>query len=320
MRRLSPLLWASAWSVAAGAASAAALRVVAWDRASLLVGWNALGPLPYLVVALPLVGALLTRRWALAVVTALTLLAAGAFGLPEVRARRPVGAAERAAPGLSLLTWNLNLGRGAGAAAAAISREHPDLVLLQEVTPASLVLLRAALDAYPSQVVDARPGAFGSAMASVFPLEGSRAEAGGLPLLQATLQLPTGSQRVVNVHTRSPVGRGLAVWSAQFAALQGIVAAPGPPLLLAGDFNADWGNEVFRQLLRSGLTDAAAARGQIWSPTWPADSPVGPLLRLDHVLTSAELTVLSLRRGGAGGSDHRGLRARIVRRAPAAGR
>ena len=302
---------AGTWVLVAGLAALLAARVVAWDSRSLLVGWNALGLVPYLVIAPIAAVAAARQRWSLVAAAVVVLGVALLHAAPQLAAReqaRPIG--DR----MDLVTWNLEFGRAAPAVVRLVEQRRPDVLLLQEVTPDSLPVLNPVLETYPYRWIDARPDAFGSVIASRFALEDPRTiDIVGLPMAAATVDTPAGRFGIVNVHTLSPLGAGRPTWTRQIRGLAQLVRSRQQPMLLAGDFNADWGNRAFRALLSAGLTDAAAARGQLWSPTWPGDSAFGPVLRLDHVVTTSELTVVELRRGPAGG-DHRSLWATIAKR------
>jgi endonuclease/exonuclease/phosphatase (EEP) superfamily protein YafD len=68
----------------------------------------------------------------------------------------------------------------------------------------------------------------------------------------------------------------------------------------------------FRELLGTGLTDAAEAAGKALTPTWPVNSPVPPFVALDHVLVSGDITVAGFERVLVPGSDHAAVVARLV--------
>lgn len=129
----------------------------------------------------------------------------------------------------------------------------------------------------------------------------------GLPMTRATVLTEAGPVRLVNVHVLSPLAEA-SRWRRQLSLLGEEAARPGPPIMLAGDFNATWGHRPFRRLLATGLSDAAAARGAVWAPTWPAGARLlRPLLRIDHVLTGRGLVATACGTGPAGGSDHRSI-------------
>jgi endonuclease/exonuclease/phosphatase (EEP) superfamily protein YafD len=81
-----------------------------------------------------------------------------------------------------------------------------------------------------------------------------------------------------------------------------------------GDFNATWGNRGFRAILSTGLTDAAAARGDPFDFTWSQTLPIlPPIIRIDHVLTGGDaVTVTAIETHPGPGSDHRDLTATVA--------
>jgi endonuclease/exonuclease/phosphatase (EEP) superfamily protein YafD len=119
------------------------------------------------------------------------------------------------------------------------------------------------------------------------------------------VELAVGGQRLVvaGVHL-SPMlpgarHRRLRRELAQFAEF---VGRTDRAVLVAGDFNATPWSPHFRDLIEAaGLRHAADGRGYLatWpSWFWPARIPI------DHILLKGPLTVTSLRRGPAVGSDH----------------
>jgi endonuclease/exonuclease/phosphatase (EEP) superfamily protein YafD len=84
---------------------------------------------------------------------------------------------------------------------------------------------------------------------------------------------------------------------------------------MVGDFNATWDNRGFAALLDDGLTDAAAARGKAIDMTWPNGALIPPFVRIDHLLTGANLAATAIATGPGFGSDHRYLTATVAVRA-----
>jgi endonuclease/exonuclease/phosphatase family metal-dependent hydrolase len=83
--------------------------------------------------------------------------------------------------------------------------------------------------------------------------------------------------------------------------------------LVVGDFNATWNNRGFRAIISTGLTDAAAARGESLDMTWSQFTfPLPPLIRIDHVLTGPGVVVTSIHTEPGPGSDHRALLAQVA--------
>jgi endonuclease/exonuclease/phosphatase (EEP) superfamily protein YafD len=88
----------------------------------------------------------------------------------------------------------------------------------------------------------------------------------------------------------------------------------GPSTLVVGDLNVTPWSAVYRRLLDEGdLIDPQRVHGL--QPSWPAR--LGPLgLPIDHVLHGPALTTRGRELGPSFGSDHRSVRARLVRLAP----
>lgn len=314
MRHLGAAARLFGWLVVAVVGLLAVARLVAWDTTfSPLLGIHALGPLPYLAVLPVAVGALVRREARLALVALAVLFVAVPTGLPELAAAEdePLGA--RTTPGLRILSWNVyHSNADVGAIDKVVSEANADVVVLQEVSSANVEALSrsAALSSYRYTFTTPATSAFGSGIWSRLPLEGAEEfDVGGLPMTRAILVTAAGPVRLVNVHVLSPVADGRrGIWPRQLRALAEVARSPGPPIVLAGDFNATWGHRPFRRLLDAGLEDAGAARGSRWSPTWPEGRRwVPPLLRIDHVLSGPGLVSTSYRTGDNGGSDHRSI-------------
>ena len=319
MRHLAPVLRVVGWAVVALLGLLAVARVVAWAAGvPALLGMHALGPLPYLA-GLPVAGAALIGREAQLAVVALAVAAVAVpTGLPEYAAASETPLGARSSTQLRILSWNLyHANADAAAIDMVVGDANADVVVLQEVSPTNTDALKrsAALSGYRHTFSTPAASAFGSGIWSRLPLEGAQEfDVGGLPMSRATLMTGAGPVRLVNVHALSPVtDQGRNVWPRQLRALAELARSPGPPVLMAGDFNATWGHRPFRRLLDVGLEDAAAARGARWEATWPVDRRwVPPVLRIDHVLSGPGLAATSYRTGDAGGSDHRSIVVNLI--------
>jgi endonuclease/exonuclease/phosphatase (EEP) superfamily protein YafD len=292
-------------------------RWVAWDSRSSLVAFNALTPIA-LLPAWPTLGvaALLRRRALTAVATAL-VVAHVVLVWPEATAGHPVPSAARTAPSLRVFDANVLSGNpDASGFGAEINAAHPDVVVLEESSPAFVEALdRTVPGRYPYRFTVDRTDPFAFALLSRLPLtDSSVVMVGGRPLaVRSTIQAPTGPQRLVAVHTVSPTGGHRQEWAAGLSEIRRLAALETGNLLVVGDFNATWGNRGFRALIDDGFSDAAAARGHPFSMTWPRNRPlVPPLVRIDHVLTRGVLSVTSIRTGAGHGSDHRPLIADVA--------
>jgi endonuclease/exonuclease/phosphatase (EEP) superfamily protein YafD len=301
------------WALAAPLAAAAAARLAGSERRTVLVMANAGTQWFYLPAYAALAVGVATRRPGLVAVSGGVVAAHLAWTLPELRPARPLppGALDR--PRLRVLSANLRFtAPDWSALAAEIAATDVDVVLLQELTPVNLAVLEkeGAFDRLPHSVVNAEPRSFGSGIWSALPLhDGGTWDVAGAPMTRATIHIGGRRLRIVNVHTRSPLKGGWAKWSAQLEALAALAAGasaePGP-LVMGGDFNATSGHRHFRSILRQGLRDAHVEAGRGWAVTWPRGFRlVPPVFRLDHVLVSEGVAVLSATEGTGKGSDHR---------------
>jgi endonuclease/exonuclease/phosphatase (EEP) superfamily protein YafD len=186
----------------------------------------------------------------------------------------------------------------------------PDVVFLQEAGPAFVKAVddSGAVAALPYRVTVPRDDPFAGLLASRWPLVDTEVvELAGRPIIvRATAMTEQGPVRLYSIHTISPVSGARPKWIDELHHIAAALRAESGPVLVAGDFNATWGNKGFREVLDAGLTDAAAARGRPLQMTWPRDRHwIPPLIRIDHILTTAGLTVTAIRTGHGQGSDHR---------------
>jgi vancomycin resistance protein VanJ len=78
------------------------------------------------------------------------------------------------------------------------------------------------------------------------------------------------------------------------------------PLVLAGDLNAPQSSPVIGSVLAAGLRDAFTSAGRGYGYSHGHSLRNGfDLLRIDHVLVSADIGVMSCFTGGSGASEHR---------------
>lgn len=268
--------------------------------------------LQYAVIAVLLALAFAGLRrpgWALA-----AALLAGWHGAPMVQ-RAVAGAPPAACTGtpLAVVTANLHYeSRDPGRFTAWLDRHPADLVVVQEVTPASAQVLEA-MAGYAHRSLLTRSDAYGIGVLSRWPLDNIKSldlAGDGRPSLAGDVIVEGQRMHFLAVHARWPVlpslarSRDLALH--RMAVL--VRAQPGPTVVL-GDLNLSPDSPAFGRLLTDGrLHDALA--GPPWQPTWLAG--FWPLaLRIDHVLVSDGICVEA---GGVGDpidSDHRPVSARL---------
>jgi endonuclease/exonuclease/phosphatase (EEP) superfamily protein YafD len=116
---------------------------------------------------------------------------------------------------------------------------------------------------------------------------------------------------VVAVHAFPPNQLTTTQW------LEGLEALPpafaqGPVSVLAGDFNATFDHDAFRELVWSGYVDAAAARGRGLEATWPSSRVFAPPVTIDHVLADDRVHVAGVSLFDIPATDHRAVLAHLV--------
>ena len=270
---------------------------------------------PYVAATawIPVVLALVLRRW---VAAALAGLALAALTL-AVAPRALHGPQEPLPAGMSLSVMSANLLRGHGSATAVMSlarRHHVDVLSLQELTPEAIMRLdrTGARDRFPYRVLDARPGVHGSGLMSRYPLLHARKpRSSSLAMPDAQIVVPgvDGTVFVKAIHVVTPLHDGIPVWRDELRALPR--ATPqGQLRLLIGDFNATLDHHELRSLIATGYRDAADATGNGLHGTY-RNGRLPLTIAIDHILVDhrAHITATSIH--PIPGSDHRALLATI---------
>jgi endonuclease/exonuclease/phosphatase (EEP) superfamily protein YafD len=318
-RKLKVAFGLLGWLIVVALLLVALFRIVAWDDVQIFSMADALGMIVYLPAWVVGSGAAGTRQWALLAASAVVVAAQLAFGLPELTAATPVPTAARHAFTFRLFDANVYKSNPSMAGyAAQLRADRPDLATLEEATPFDRLQLQRAgvLRSLPYVFEVARFDSRAFLIASRYRLGPATVSSiNGLPfLVRTSLHLPGGTIPLWVVHTTAPVNPGWHQWYEELQRVDQLLRARAPgPLLIVGDFNATWGNRWFRAILTTGLTDAAAARGDPFDMTWSQMFFVfPPLLRIDHVLTTPDVVVTTIHSGPGPGSDHRDLRATVA--------
>lgn len=306
---MTPASLRAGWAVVAALLAVVGARVRPVQRLPLAIGVRGVER-RLLIAGYPVaLVAALARRRALAMVAG-ALVALHVFVSARGRGgRRPHPIADGSLR-LRLVTANLLCSNPDIARLAdEIADEDADVVLVQEVTPEVLAVLRGSRlwSDYAHRRVAPRPEYHGAATFSRFPVVFDAVlDVAGSPMLRTDLATPHGRVRVVNVHTVAPLTLGqVRRWERQMDWLGAFADADASPVILAGDFNATDDHAPFRRLVRGRLRDAFDAVGRGSGATWPIGHRLlPPLLRLDHVLTGDDIEVDSLRAVPGVGSDH----------------
>jgi vancomycin resistance protein VanJ len=207
---------------------------------------------------------------------------------------------------------SLNLGpAAAGDALPPLLAQHPDVIVLQEITTANRRAVAKTLAAdYPHHSSAATVAIF-----SRFPLTDTEPvdiQIGWTRAIAATITTPSGPVRVFAAHLASArVDRTTGRDRTLAALAEAAHADPSPRLVLAGDLNTATTDRQFATL--SPLRDSQQQAGTGFGFTWPAALP---MVRPDHILERGMTTRRSwtLR---VPGSDHQAVLADFA--APAGG-
>jgi endonuclease/exonuclease/phosphatase (EEP) superfamily protein YafD len=301
------------WVAAIPPATLAAARLTQLEGRSVVIAAEAVTHLWFLPTYAAFGFGLFSRQRALSIVAGALIALHLAWVLPEMRPARPLPVAAGSAPHIRIFSANLKYTNiGMTPMAREIRDARPDVVVLQELSPANLDALRATgvLDGFEFSLVQARLMPTGTGVFSRLPLSDAEPwDVAGMINARVTVTVGDHRVRIFNIHTNAPFGvPGAPRWEQQLNQIRRAAMAEKGPLVVAGDFNASYGHRPFRALLDSGLADAHTERGRGWVTTWPRDLQVVPaFVRLDHVLVSRHLAVVGIAEGVGKGSDHRPL-------------
>src|SRR6202050_2659887 len=318
-------LLAGGWLIVAVLGLVALLRLVAWHSMEPLIVLDDLTLIVYLPAWVVAAGALVTRRWWLATAAVIIAAAQVVFAAPEFLGAAPMPTWARHAPvgGVFDAKIDKSLLSEAGYVRAT-EKDRPDLVTLEEFTPPALRSMMASgvLASFPYRCAAPAYGATGFLIASRQRLTGCRVQTvlwdgQWIPyMVEATLWAAGGPGALRLLHHTAPFPAYWREWSAALAAVGRSVRASGDGrMLMVGDFNATWGNGGVVPPPHRGLTDGGAARRSATGMPWPNGAVVPPFVRIDHVLTGAQLAVTGIAAGPGFGSDHRYLVATVAIRA-----
>ena len=288
----------------------ALVRTLGFEVPYPFVALLAFTPYAALSSPLPVVVGLLVRRWVVAGVAAVAMLAFAVALVP-----RAVAGPEPDAQGprLVVMSSNLYLGQADARAVLRIAREHDvDVWSLQELRPRLIARLdrAGARRTFPERVLDPREGASGSGVLSRTPLRAVDTSPNRKGHAEPEVELRVEGAppvRIKAVHPAPPVNAIAApYWQDALAALPSSDGR-GDVQILAGDFNATLDHPELRALLDRGYLDAADAAGAGLKPTWPAPPRSGRALPLtiDHVLVDRRVRVERVTVVRIPHSDHR---------------
>ena len=193
---------------------------------------------------------------------------------------------------------------------SAVREVKPDVVVLQELTPAWADQLHHLASEFPYVEAIPRPSGSGMGILSRYPLTGVEVltlDSSTHVALLVTVQLEGAPVALLSLHPTTPVSPfKFTNRNRQFSEAATRLRAMKGSRILVGDLNTTMWSPYFQSLVReSGLIDARLGFGL--SASWPNPLPGFLQIPIDHCLVSEEVEVTSVKTGPRTGSDHRPL-------------
>lgn len=214
---------------------------------------------------------------------------------------------------------NLRYGRADPAEFVELARNSADVVTVTELTAEAVQrFYSAGIDEeFPHSILFPAPNASGNGIWSRYPLTPlSPTRYWNSGMVAARVHIPgvPVDPAVASVHVTSPMG-SFESWrngvTATKSRLVGLAEAVGQgAVIAAGDFNSTPDMRQFRELIADGYRDAVRHTGVGFTPTFPSDTVLPPVIPIDHVLTR-HANVISIRSVDIDGTDHRALLATV---------
>jgi endonuclease/exonuclease/phosphatase (EEP) superfamily protein YafD len=191
---------------------------------------------------------------------------------------------------------------------ALITRQEPDVVIVQEVDKFWAISLQTLHTKYPFNEVMPRGGGSGIALYSRFSFERlpiSLPEGDARPGLMAKLDIEGSAVSLLTIHTRAPLRRGhFERRNKALAAAAGFLKHLPSPKVFAGDLNiTPWSTYYQSFIKETKMINVRKGFGLLAS--WPTFMLFGWLMiPIDHCLVSEDIIVLNAKSGERIGSDH----------------
>lgn len=275
-------------------------------------------PYVVLVALLGLVVAMLNRLMVLSIVAVAVTAASVGVQVHWYHGGRSGGVAAEHVD-VRVLSANLRYGRADPAEFVELARGSADLITVTELTAEAVKrFYSAGIDEeFPHSILFPAPNAGGNGIWSrypLIPLSATRYWNSGM--VAALVHIPGVpiDPAVASVHITSPMA-SFQSWrngvTATKSRLVGLTETVGQgSVIAAGDFNSTPDMRQFRDLIADGYRHAVQNTGAGFTPTFPSDTVLPPVITIDHVLTR-QANVSSIRSVDISGSDHRALLATV---------
>ena len=288
-------------------------RTIGIERGFPFVQIMAYTPYALVLSLLVLLAVVLLRQWLPFLLGLAAVIALAIAVVP-----RELGGPDEVTGGkeIQVLSFNLLRSRADFAELLELARiREADVITLQEFSPEGLAEIEGlgVSRRYPYSVHATGEEAGGGAIYSRFPLRRVPAPDTGFRQPRALVS-PPGSVpfEVMSVHPMAPAGpKTTTTWSQEIIKLPK-ADDPGPPRILAGDFNSTLDHEKLRDLIETGYRDAGDTMGLGLISTWPSTIKWPLPVTIDHVLVEDPVKITGYDVEAISGSDHRAVLADLV--------
>jgi len=190
--------------------------------------------------------------------------------------------------------------------AAYLESQAVDIVVLEELTPASAERLVKLLPRLSHHYLALHEGVRGVAILSRWPLNAPQPARRGDLIFAAQADVDLGDRklRLYGVHLRWPMTpAAVRIRNAELDALGRELEACAQACVAVGDFNVTPWSSHFRDVLKNPhVRNCAAGRGMLMN--WPSVLPAALRIRIDQCLAAGAVDFAGVRVGESAGSDH----------------
>lgn len=211
---------------------------------------------------------------------------------------------------LRIVSLNTEFGQADPETVVALA-SSADLIAFQENTPEFVTSLvaRGLGDDFPYRLGTAEYAAYGTMIWSRTPIVLAATGRTQFTSLVVRTTARGIDWTVAALHTVSPLDSS-RTWESDAAAAADLLSPyVAEHLVVVGDFNAIDEHVTLRRIRAVGLTDAMTGwsrrTGDGWQASWPSDTGVPPILRIDHALHSASVAAWRPEYVTVPGTDHR---------------
>jgi endonuclease/exonuclease/phosphatase (EEP) superfamily protein YafD len=185
-----------------------------------------------------------------------------------------------------------------------ITKEAPDIIVLQEVDPKWAGFLKSNLNSYPYYEIIPRIDNFGICIFSKYELKNIKRKylkTNSVPSIIADISFENKSITMIAAHPLPPANLKLMEMNKnQIIELCGLVKKSKANTILLGDLNVTNWSYKFKKLINAGLHDTRKGIGIL--ATWPVNFFIK--IPIDHCLIKGDIKLLDLKMGPDIGSDH----------------